>query len=86
MHASWLWGSCPGIFAHPTGQVGNFIFYDGHAKSKKWLSTLFPINQNNWEFEPNPDPNNRHINGVIGCQYDVPKDSSFQTKDCLKYQ
>jgi len=86
VHASWLWGSCPGIFAHPTGQVGNFIFYDGHAKSKKWLSTLFPINQNNWEFEPNPDPNNRHINGVIGCQYDVPKVSSFQTKDCLKYQ
>ena len=25
-------------------------------------------------------------NGVIGCRYDVPKDSYFQTKDCLKYQ
>jgi prepilin-type N-terminal cleavage/methylation domain-containing protein/prepilin-type processing-associated H-X9-DG protein len=40
LHPGWLWGICPGIFAHPAGKMGNFVFYDGHVKSKKWLSTL----------------------------------------------
>ena len=31
----WLWGFCSGVYAHPAGRVGNFIFYDGHVKSKK---------------------------------------------------
>ena len=78
MYAAWLWGRaaggnlCPAIFAHPAGKVGNFIFYDGHAKSKKWLATLYPLTENNWELLPNPDPNNRTINGAPGCQYKAP--------------
>ena len=49
-------------FVHQTGKQANFIFFDGHAKSKKWISTLYPLTQNNWQpDEPNPDPNNRHI-------------------------
>src|SRR5436305_2091266 len=60
VHPGNLWGLyCFVNFAHPAGKMGNFIFFDGHAKSKKWLATLYPVNQNNWEaHEPNPDPNN----------------------------
>jgi prepilin-type N-terminal cleavage/methylation domain-containing protein/prepilin-type processing-associated H-X9-DG protein len=85
----WLWSNCGGIFAHPAGKMGNFIFYDGHVKSKKWLSTLYPVNENNWELNPNPDPKNLKVNGMVGCQYTVPAGPSasvFQTKDCLAYQ
>ena len=74
MHGpDWLWSICAGIFSHPAGKMGNFIFYDGHVKSKKWLQTLYPLNQNNWEAkDPNPDPNNRHIKGEVGCDYVIP--------------
>jgi hypothetical protein len=40
--AYWMVDQCDGLFAHSAGQVANFIFYSGHAKSKKWLSTLYP--------------------------------------------
>jgi prepilin-type N-terminal cleavage/methylation domain-containing protein/prepilin-type processing-associated H-X9-DG protein len=86
IHAEWLWSICPGVFAHNTKQA-NFIFYDGHAKSKKWLSTLLPVTENNWDFnEPSKDPKIRRINGPLGCQYNVPAEKQFQTKDCLQYQ
>jgi prepilin-type N-terminal cleavage/methylation domain-containing protein/prepilin-type processing-associated H-X9-DG protein len=89
VHPWWLWSACPGIFAHPTGKVGNFIFYDGHVKSKKWLDTLYPLHENNWELSPDPDPNNRQIKGPPGCQYPVPAGrgaKEFQTKECRDYQ
>jgi prepilin-type N-terminal cleavage/methylation domain-containing protein len=95
IHAGWLWGQgafahpCSGVFAHPTGQLGNFIFYDLHVRSKKWLATLYPLNQNNWELSPNPDPANHRINGPPGCQYTVPvgpQAKEFQAKDCQSYQ
>jgi prepilin-type N-terminal cleavage/methylation domain-containing protein/prepilin-type processing-associated H-X9-DG protein len=82
-------------FAHPAGKVGNFIFFDGHAKSKKWMATLYPLPENNWELSPNPDPNNRRIKGPPGCggneggQVVVPPGpgaKEFQTKECLAYQ
>jgi prepilin-type N-terminal cleavage/methylation domain-containing protein/prepilin-type processing-associated H-X9-DG protein len=86
----WLWSICAGIMSHSAGKMGNFIFYDGHVKSKKWLQTLYPVNQNNWEkTDPNPSPTNRHIKGEVGCDYVVPAspaDKVFQTKDCLAYQ
>ena len=87
----WLWtqGRCNGVFSHPS-KVANFIFYDGHVKSKKWLATLYPVNQNNWELdEPNPDPNNRKLNILPGCQDTVPPGpdaKAFQTPDCQQYQ
>jgi prepilin-type N-terminal cleavage/methylation domain-containing protein/prepilin-type processing-associated H-X9-DG protein len=99
VHAGWLWlpGVCGGLFAHPAGKVGNFIFFDGHAKSKKWLATLYPVNQNNWELdEPNPDPSNRRLTGPPGCDKGdgsghlmVPADpgaKEFQTPACQSYQ
>src|SRR5262249_46455702 len=43
VHAGWLIGICPGLYTHSAGRVANFIFFDGHARSKKWLSTLYPL-------------------------------------------
>jgi prepilin-type N-terminal cleavage/methylation domain-containing protein/prepilin-type processing-associated H-X9-DG protein len=91
LHPAWLWDAklCTGIFAHSAGKVGNFVFYDGHAKSKKWLATLYPVNENNWELSPNPSPNNRLLRGAPGCEYPVPLRPSakeFQTKECQEYQ
>src|SRR4029077_13861338 len=43
VHPAWMWTYCQGVFTHSTGKVGNFIFFDGHVKSKKWLATLFPL-------------------------------------------
>jgi prepilin-type N-terminal cleavage/methylation domain-containing protein/prepilin-type processing-associated H-X9-DG protein len=84
MHAAWLWTTCPGVFAH-SSKTANFIFYDGHVKTKRWLSTLYPLNENNWELSPNPDPNNRKINGPPGCNYVAPAGPNakeFKTKEC----
>jgi prepilin-type N-terminal cleavage/methylation domain-containing protein/prepilin-type processing-associated H-X9-DG protein len=102
MYAAWLWGHaaggnlCTAIFAHPAGKVGNFIFYDGHVKSKKWLATLYPLTQNNWELSPNSDPSNRTLTGPPGCDSGDgsghahapagPDAKEFQTPQCLTYQ
>jgi prepilin-type N-terminal cleavage/methylation domain-containing protein len=56
--------------AYPNGNPAgpsNWIFWDGHAKAMKWAQTVYPINQNKWELNPNPDPNNRSINGASTC-------------------
>jgi prepilin-type N-terminal cleavage/methylation domain-containing protein/prepilin-type processing-associated H-X9-DG protein len=86
----WLWGICNGIHVHGNG-MGQFVYFDGHAKTKKWLTTLYPVNQNEWiKEEPNPDPNNRRIKGEVGCDYSVPAggpgDKAFQTAQCKKLQ
>jgi len=88
-HPAQLWSQCYAIFAHPTGKVGVFIFHDGHAKPKKWLSTLYPLSENNWEIQPNADPKNRTIKGPTGCLESPPASSAakeYQTKQCLAYQ
>jgi prepilin-type processing-associated H-X9-DG protein len=85
----WLWQDCPSVFTHSAGKVGNFIFADGHVKTKKWLSTFYPLPENNWELSPNPDPSNRQLGGVSGCEGPVPSGPSareFQTKECQAYQ
>ena len=79
---------CNGVFAHSTKNA-NFIFYDGHVKTKKWLSTLYPVNQNNWVLDPNPDPANLKVVGVNQCNFAVPPGPGapvFQTPQCLGYQ
>jgi hypothetical protein len=53
------------------------------------LSTLYPLNQNQWILNPNPDPNNHKVIGPDGCQDTAPaspSDKVFQSKDCLAYQ
>jgi prepilin-type N-terminal cleavage/methylation domain-containing protein/prepilin-type processing-associated H-X9-DG protein len=86
----WMWVYCHGVFAHKAGQVGNFIFYDGHVKSRKWLSTLYPLTQNNWELDPSPDPTRTMLHGPTGCEGTVvppgPDAKVFQAADCLAYQ
>jgi hypothetical protein len=66
------------------------IFYDGHVKSRKWLSTLFPLTANNWELSPSPDPSNQKLHGNTGCDQMLvpagPAAKEFQTRDCLSYQ
>jgi prepilin-type N-terminal cleavage/methylation domain-containing protein/prepilin-type processing-associated H-X9-DG protein len=85
----WLQDHCPGIMTHQAGKVANFIFFDGHAKSKKWLSTLYPITQNGWEPTDHPDPTNLKIVGQVGCNRAMPPDpsaKSFHTNGCDAYQ
>jgi prepilin-type N-terminal cleavage/methylation domain-containing protein len=89
LNPDFLLRACPAVFSHPAGRMPNIIFYDGHVKSKKWLSTLYPLNQNNWVLEPDPDPNVRKLNGPPGCDLvvpDGPAAKEFQTKACLAYQ
>ena len=65
------------------------IACDGHVKGKKWLATLYPIQDNNWEVHDHPDPTNLFITGQVGCNRKMPPGpdaKSFQTKDCLAYQ
>jgi prepilin-type processing-associated H-X9-DG protein len=85
--AEWLWNYCAALHTHPAGRMSNFIFFDGHVKSKKWLDTLYPVNKNNWEpGDPNPDPNNRKLNGTPPCTYTAPSGpeaKEFQKADCL---
>jgi prepilin-type N-terminal cleavage/methylation domain-containing protein/prepilin-type processing-associated H-X9-DG protein len=87
---NWLLDHCGGVFTHPAGKQANFIFFDGHVKSKKWLATLYPISQNNWMAdEPSQDPNNRRIVGAPGCDRVMPAGpdaKTFQSRDCLSYQ
>ena len=71
----WLWRSEPagalvlsGVFAHSAGKMANFVFYDGHVKSKKWLSTLYPVNQNNWVLSPDPEPEQSADQRLAGMQ------------------
>jgi prepilin-type N-terminal cleavage/methylation domain-containing protein/prepilin-type processing-associated H-X9-DG protein len=93
MHLFQLSDYCSSVFVHPAGKVANFIFFDGHVKSRKWLDTVYPLIQNNWEpGAPNPDPKNRKMNcalggGTDGTDLPASRDAkAFQTKECLAYQ
>jgi prepilin-type N-terminal cleavage/methylation domain-containing protein/prepilin-type processing-associated H-X9-DG protein len=83
-------GECEGIMVHQAGKQANFVFFDGHAHSKKWLQTLWPITENNWEVHDHPDPNNLTISGEVGCQRTLPKapvGNPWTTDpNCLAYQ
>jgi prepilin-type N-terminal cleavage/methylation domain-containing protein/prepilin-type processing-associated H-X9-DG protein len=78
IHIEWTFHICNGVMTHMTSRApggnANFIFFDGHAKNMKWGNTVLPINENKWELQPNPDPNNRKITGggAPGCQWVVP--------------
>jgi prepilin-type N-terminal cleavage/methylation domain-containing protein/prepilin-type processing-associated H-X9-DG protein len=85
----WLWNVCPGLFTHPGGKMANFIYFDGHARTRKWMATMIPVNQNQWQAnEPNPDPNNRRIQGAVGCDWTVPPpgDKAYQKPECQAHQ
>jgi prepilin-type N-terminal cleavage/methylation domain-containing protein/prepilin-type processing-associated H-X9-DG protein len=41
------------------GTPANWVFADGHAKAMQWSKTLLPLNDNKWQNNINPDPNNK---------------------------
>jgi prepilin-type N-terminal cleavage/methylation domain-containing protein/prepilin-type processing-associated H-X9-DG protein len=85
----WLWAVCDGLYTHPGGKMANFVYFDGHAKTRKWMATMWPVNQNQWQQdEPNPDPNNRRIRGAVGCDWTVPQpgSASYNTPACRVHQ
>jgi prepilin-type N-terminal cleavage/methylation domain-containing protein/prepilin-type processing-associated H-X9-DG protein len=89
VHPNWMWTACEGVFTHAVGKVANFIFFDGHVKSRKWLSTLYPLPENNWELSPNPDPNRRKLEGPSDCGQVVPLGpdaKEYQRPACLAYR
>jgi prepilin-type N-terminal cleavage/methylation domain-containing protein/prepilin-type processing-associated H-X9-DG protein len=92
IYSEWLTGGkawCGGVFVHQAGKMANFIFFDGHTKSKRWLATVYPVNENNWQLSPDPDPANRKITGPTGCNHLVPPGldaPSFQARECLYFQ
>jgi prepilin-type N-terminal cleavage/methylation domain-containing protein/prepilin-type processing-associated H-X9-DG protein len=87
--ADWMWDQCPGLFAHPNHQA-NFVFFDGHAKNKKWMDTLYPLTQNNWVAAvPLQDPATRKMNGAEPCTQIAPAGPDaavYKSKDCMKWQ
>ncbi|HLK57636.1 MAG TPA: DUF1559 domain-containing protein, partial [Chthonomonadaceae bacterium] len=61
----WAWQNDPNpynrdrIFTHlkwpGPGGKGNFIFFDGHVKTRTWAQTIVPVDQNNWQpSDPTP--------------------------------
>jgi prepilin-type N-terminal cleavage/methylation domain-containing protein/prepilin-type processing-associated H-X9-DG protein len=84
----WLKDWCPSVFVHPTGKQANFIFYDGHVRSRKWLDTVYPLTQNNRQAsEPNPSPTNTSLkcaNPTVAPS--SPAAAVYRTKECLAYQ
>jgi prepilin-type processing-associated H-X9-DG protein len=90
--AEFLWdaGRCSAVFAHPGSELANFIFCDGHVKAKKWLATLYPLTENNWQPDlPNPDPRNHRLVGAADCDFQVPPGpdaKEFQVPACRAWQ
>lgn len=76
IHIGWTWWYCNGLMTHlkypGPGGTANFIFFDGHVKTMKWSRTVLPLNENRWLLTPNPDPNNRKVQGPNGCNYGLP--------------
>jgi prepilin-type N-terminal cleavage/methylation domain-containing protein len=67
VNVEWNWNVCDRSYQHmgnsingPSG-ISNWIFADGHAKAMKWKQTVLPLNQNKWQIDPNPDPNNTFL-------------------------
>lgn len=61
----------PGAYMHlgswPNGPGGmaNFVFWDGHVKSKKWGATMLPYNQNNWDLDPSSNAQDQVCGNTI---------------------
>ena len=85
----WLWAVCPGLYTHPGGKMANFVYFDGHAKTRKWMATMWPVSENQWQADtPNTDPNNRRIKGAVGCDWVVPPpgNTAYSSAPCQAHQ
>lgn len=44
-----------GTYPNGPGKQGNFIYWDGHAKSRRFAQTVLPLKQNQWVIDPELD-------------------------------
>ena len=46
-----------GAYPHGSGgnAPGNFIYWDGHAKTRPWKATVLPLQNNQWSLDPQND-------------------------------
>jgi len=51
-----------GTYPSGPGKQANFTFWDGHAKNRRWISTLLPLTNNQWVIDPLTDVTN---NGTV---------------------
>ena len=81
VNIEWLWSfkddpdpsSKYRLFTHlkypGPGGKGNFIYFDGHVKTKTWAQTAVPVDQNEWQASE-PTPGQTKINDTSGSCYD----------------
>ena len=69
-----------GTYPNGPSPSANFIFWDGHAKNMRWSQTLFPLTQNKWELDPNPDPKNTQLTYGDGQKIDTKNGLCYSLK------
>ena len=42
-------------YPHGPGKQANFIFWDGHAKNRRWAQTVLPLKTNQWVLDIDSD-------------------------------
>lgn len=54
--------------SYPSGpkKNQNFIYWDGHAKWRNIIQTIMPLNKNEWELDPDPNPSNQVLHYAWG--------------------
>lgn len=79
------WPEFKPLFAHqkyPGPGLGqtNFIYFDGHVKNHKWLSTIMPVDQNQWQTD-DPTPGETDFDDRSGICNKLPdnKGNTFWT-------
>jgi hypothetical protein len=64
------WPNMKPLFAHqkypgPGMGVTNFIYFDGHVHARHWLSTIMPVDQNEWQTD-DPTPGETTFDDMSG--------------------
>lgn len=80
LNAQWMWSWETAtnaydkyrLFTHlkypGPGGKGNFIYFDGHVKTKTWAQTILPMTQNEWQTtDPSQDAPNRFDDPAGSC-------------------
>ncbi len=73
-------GQCTGhaLYSHHgLGGPANFIYYDGHAKAKKWAAVVYPLTQSEMVNNPPTDPNSTHLVSDWGWDIDMAGNGGF---------
>jgi prepilin-type N-terminal cleavage/methylation domain-containing protein len=62
---------------HGVGGPTNLIYYDGHAKAKRWAQVFFPLTQSEMVNNPPTDPNSTHLVSDWGWDVDMASNGGF---------